>query len=111
MVVPPVSLAAVLQGTALTVCVETSSGATLSKPGPVSISGKAVGCKSVPRRALAAGGPYRLTPSCRSQQKQHLYDLARERRFIAAEPFEHVAIEIDKALETKRQDSRRVNRT
>jgi hypothetical protein len=53
MVVPPVSLAAVLQGTALTVCVETSSGATLSKPGPVSISGKAVGCKPVPRRALA----------------------------------------------------------
>jgi len=74
-IVPPVSLAAVLQGTALTVCVETPSGATLSKPGPVSISGKAVGCKSVPRRALAAGGPYRLTPSCRSQQKQHLYDL------------------------------------
>jgi hypothetical protein len=56
-VVPAVSLAAVLQGTALTVCVETPSGATLSKPGPVSISGKAVDCKRVPRRALAAGGP------------------------------------------------------
>lgn len=47
-VVPSVSLVAVLQGTALTVFVETPSGATLSKPGPVSISGK-----PVPRRALA----------------------------------------------------------
>jgi hypothetical protein len=42
-VVPSVSRAAVLQGTALTVFVETPSGATLSKPGPVSISGKAFG--------------------------------------------------------------------
>jgi hypothetical protein len=42
-VVPSVSRAALLQGTALTVFVETPSGATLSKPGPVSISGKAFG--------------------------------------------------------------------
>jgi hypothetical protein len=52
-------------GTAL----ETPSGATSSKPGPVSISGKAAGCEPVPRRALTAGGPYRLTSSYRPQQK------------------------------------------
>jgi hypothetical protein len=34
--------------------------------------------------------------------------LARERRFISAEPLEHVAIEIDETLEAKRQDSRRI---
>jgi hypothetical protein len=51
-VVPSVSLAAVLQGTALTVFVETPSGATLSKPGPVSISGKRPAAKPVPRRVL-----------------------------------------------------------
>jgi hypothetical protein len=64
-VVPSVSLAAVLQGTALTVLVETPTGATLSKPGPVSISGKAVGCQAgnapgagtdVPGSPLGASG-------------------------------------------------------
>src|ERR1039458_4608625 len=44
-VVPSVSRAAALQGTAPTVFVEMLSGATLSKPGPVSISGKAAGCQ------------------------------------------------------------------
>ena len=32
----------------------------------------------------------------------HLYDLARERRLIPAEPFEYVAVEIDETLEAKR---------
>jgi hypothetical protein len=53
-------------------------------------------------------GLYSSTPPYRSKQKQDLYDLPRERRFIPAEPFKHISIEIDQALETKRQDSRRI---
>jgi hypothetical protein len=56
-VVPSVSRAAVLQGTALTVFVETPSGATLSKPGPVSISGKAFGCEAGAAPGAGADAP------------------------------------------------------
>jgi hypothetical protein len=63
-VVPAVSLAAVLQGTALTV--ETPSGATLTKSGPVSISGKAAGCQA------GAGEDVPVLPLGARWAEQHL---------------------------------------
>jgi hypothetical protein len=58
-VVPSVSRAAVLQGTALAVFAETPSGATLSKPGPVP-TGKAFGCEAGAQRVLAQMHQYHL---------------------------------------------------
>ena len=56
-VVPSVSLAARLQGTALTVFVETPSGPTMFKPGPVFTSGNGPPKDSADGVADVAGAP------------------------------------------------------
>jgi hypothetical protein len=78
------------------------------QPSLVRLLFEAVHGSASTRSWQAAVRLYRSTPPYRSKQKQDLCDLPRERRFIPTEPFEHISIEMDQALETKRQDSRRI---
>jgi hypothetical protein len=46
--------------------------------------------------------PIRFNAVVSIAAKTDLYDLARERRLMPAEPFEHVAVEVNETLEAKR---------